>query len=135
MTKSEPLEWTLFVVRLIVGIAFIMHGGQKIAGSIGTFGSQGFATAHSPLLACLAPITELIGGGLILAGILIEVGTILVIPVMFFTFLACNPRYLMEQANIKYILNLTMLAIAIGICGPGKWALWDPGKYLRKKIF
>jgi len=136
MEKTNHLDWALFGVRLIVGITFIVHGGQRILDHFGygLFGSQ----IHAPhgSLFCFAPLTEVFGGGLILGGILIEVGTLLVIPAILILLFLTNLKsgYFFSPENFRYTLNLIMLLIVIGICGPGKWALWDPGKYLRKKF-
>jgi len=135
MTKSEHLEWALFAVRLMVGGILILHGAQKILGLLccsGTYWNEGYGT-----ILCLAPLTEIFGGGLILSGIMVELGTILVVPVILFALIITrlNADIFMQQVGVKFSLNLLMLAIVVGTCGPGKWALWDPGKTLRKKIF
>lgn len=139
MNKSEHnLAWMLLAVRIIVGVILIGHGIQKIL-------EQLWPTGHSETLwagstfpfVCFAPFIEVIGGGLIAAGIVIELGALLVVPAMLFAFFISHfgVNGFVGPANLRYVLNLVMLAIAIGICGPGKWALWDPGKSLRQRIF
>ena len=139
MKGTDPLDWALFTVRLIVGTALIAHGGQRILEHFGYPGPNFFVLwsgGHNGLI-CLTPLIELIGGGLILAGFLIEIGTILVVPAILFSFFITNlgSGSIVHQGNPRLLLNLIMLVVVIGICGPGKWALWDPGKSLRKKIF
>lgn len=134
--KTNLLEWLLFGIRLFVGTVFILHGGPKILDLLG------FSWFHEPSswyqggILCLAPIIEVIGGGLILTGVLIELGTILLIPgmVLFFIISTLNADFFLDQNNLRFVLNLMMLATVIGLCGPGKWALWDPGKSFRKKF-
>jgi len=134
MGKTSFLDWALFSIRLIVGLTFVMHGGQKL---LDHFGYSFFKCnmTHGTYL-CIAPLTEVIGGGLILTGFLIELGTLLIIPgiILLFIFTKINAGFLFQPGNLRFLLNLMMLAVVIGICGPGKWALWDPGKTLRKKF-
>jgi len=139
MKGTDPLDWALLTVRLFVGSAFILHGTQRILEHFGYSGPNFFilwSGGHGGAM-CIAPLIELIGGGLILTGFLIEIGTILVAPAILFAFFITNlgASGFMHQGNPRIMLNLIMLVVVIGICGPGKWALWDPGKSLRKKIF
>jgi len=142
MEKTKQLDLMLFVVRMTVGVAFVIHGGRRILQTIAHMGLHGFCAWTSchylfSLSASLMPLVELVGGGLILTGALIEIGALLVIPaslIAFFVTSFSNPAFI-SPTRPQYILNLAILTIAIGICGPGKWALWDPGKYWRKKIF
>jgi len=135
MEKTNFLDWMLFGIRLFIGTVFVVHGGQKILGLLGYTWFSSPTTCFSGLF-CIAPLIELIGGGLILTGFIIELGALLLIPgIIFFLLLACiNANPFVTQMNIKLLLNLMMLAIVIGICGPGKWAIWDPGRSLRKKF-
>jgi len=135
MEKTNFLDWMLLGIRLFIGTTFLLHGGQKIVGLLG------YACFNNSNISCgglfyAAPFIEIFGGGLILAGIIIELGTLLIIPGMIlFLFMAnidANPLF--TQINMKLLLNLMMLTVVISICGPGKWALWDPGKSMRKKF-
>lgn len=139
MKKSEHLDWALFAVRLMVGSILVLHGGQKILEHLGYAEIHGLSlwTGGYGGIICLAPLTELLGGGLILSGIMIELGALLVVPaILFAIFIAnLNTSLFIPQGSYRFFLNLIMLAIVVGICGPGKWALWDPGKSFRKKIF
>ena len=133
--KTNLLQWMLFGIRLFVGTIFIMHGGQKLLCHLGhrCWLSGSTTWTHGGIL-CLAPVVEILGGGLIATGILIELGTILIVPgiILFLFITILNAGF--NQTNLRFMLNLMMLAIAIGICGPGKWALWDPGKTRREKF-
>ena len=139
MNKSEHyLEWMLLAVRIVVGVILIGHGTQKILEHLGgSAHSTNLLTGYAFPLLCFAPFIEVVSGSLIAAGILIELGTLLIIPAMFLALFVSSfgANCFIGPASFRYILNLVMLAIAIGICGPGKWALWDPGKSFRQKMF
>lgn len=140
MNKSENyLEWMLLGIRMLVGITLIIYGIQSIVAQVNS--PTPFEGSHWPgflaLLPIIAPILEIISGSLLTTGVLIELGAFLVIPVLFSSLLIIqlNATTPVTSWHFKYLLNLAMLAIAVGICGPGKWALWDPGKSLRQNIF
>ncbi|MCK5633047.1 DoxX family membrane protein [bacterium] len=142
MEKVEYFDWMLLGVRLFVGAAFVIHGIQKTTEVIAYLPSQEtfslfFSSNSSFLFICLAPLIEIIGGGLILSGIIIELGTILVVPATLIIFFIANLQnsFFIPETNVKFVFNFISLAITIGFCGPGKWALWDPRKSARGKIF
>jgi len=138
MNKTSQLDWMLFVIRLFVGAAFILHGGQKIIITLCTTGLNSLTPLAFRFgglsLSYLAPFTEVVGGSLIVGGIAVEIGTLLVVPTLFFV-ASLQTNCLINQISFRYAINLVMLTVAVGMCGPGKWAIWDPGKSLRKKIF
>lgn len=140
MNKTENyFEWMLLGIRMMVGIILMIYGINEVIAQIST--PTPFEGSHWPgplyLLPIIAPIIEIISGCLIAAGVVIELGAFLVIPVLFSSLIIIqfNTNHLSNPSHLKYLLNLAMLAIAVGICGPGKWALWDPGKTLRQNIF
>jgi hypothetical protein len=76
---STDSDWTLAVVRIILGVVFFAHGSQKL---LGWFGGQGLkATIHTmhnqlglPIpLALLAAAAEFLGGLGLIAGLLSRV--------------------------------------------------------------
>src|SRR5205814_10470367 len=84
--------WATRRLRLIMGVAFIGHGAQKVLGS---FGGPGWAKWTSlsqavpfpfmrpaSLWLGAAAISELVGGILVLLGLLTRVGAFLIICVM-----------------------------------------------------
>lgn len=126
----------LFIVRITLGVIFIMHGSQKVFGLFGGPGLQGFAVwaaqamGLSPFLAYLAAFAELIGGVLLLLGIAAELGALMTIPVMLgAAFILHWPHgFFSQNGGYDFPLSLALFAFAIVIGGPGKFALWKPVK-------
>jgi len=142
MNKTEYIAWLLFGVRMLVGITCVFYGGQRFLAAfeyanVGSIGSFFFGTDCGMLLMGLAPLLQCVGGFLILSGIVIELGTILVVPALFLIFFITNlqSQSFFQAESPRHVVNMVMLAITIGCCGPGKLAVWDPGKKLRSSIF
>jgi putative oxidoreductase len=57
------------VLRIVVGLLFMMHGGQKLLGWVGGMGDQGGTVAIGSMPG-IAGILELAGGALIIIGFL-----------------------------------------------------------------
>jgi putative oxidoreductase len=138
-----PVDWGLLVLRLVLGITFILHGAQKLFGAFGGPGIAGFAEALAqmglpgpPVLwAYLAALAEFGGGLAVLLGVLTEFGAAAIAATMIVAiwkvhgpngfFLSSNPP--------GYEYNLMILAVcaALILAGPGWIALWDPFRYRR----
>lgn len=64
-------QWGLTIVRLMLGIIFILHGSQKVLGLFGGPGLAGFTAwlagyGVPTFLAYLAAFAEFIGGNIII---------------------------------------------------------------------
>lgn len=123
----------LFIVRLVVGSVFILHGSQKVFGLFGGPGLEGFAKWLSTLgipavLAYAGAFIELLGGIAILFGIAAQVGAIAVAADMLVAIYLVHwsHGYFIQNNGFEYALNLILLCVAIIIGGPGLYYLWDP---------
>jgi putative oxidoreductase len=133
--RTERQAWALFIVRLLLGSTFILHGSQKVLGLFGGSGLSGFAGFVSRLgmpavLGYIAPFCEFIGGWLVLLGVVTEVGALLIVPVMLVAISAVHLShgYFLDKQGFEYPLNMLLAAFALIVGGPGKLALWDPFK-------
>ena len=137
---KEGPAWALFVLRLLLGSTFILHGLQKVFGLFGGPGLTGFARfAHDQMgmpvvLGYVAGLCELIGGGLVLLGVATELGALLIVPVMVVAIGVVHGAngYFAQQEGFEYAWNLLLVAIALLLGGPGKWAWWDPFRKWRE---
>lgn len=139
MDKSDCcLEWMLLGIRVLVGALLIMYGLKSVIAQVST--PTPFEGSHWPgfatLFPIIVPIVEIISGFLLVMGFVIELGAFLVVPVLFSSLILILLKYspASDPSHIKYLLNIAALSTAVGICGPGKWALWDPGKSLRQNL-
>src|SRR5450759_1540622 len=83
------LDITLLIVRVALGITFIIHGGQKIFGWFGGPGiqkfyqwSSRFCGAHTTLMGWMAALSEFGGAVLLLIGLLTPLAAAFVISTM-----------------------------------------------------
>lgn len=71
-------SWSLFIVRVALGVIFFAHGAQKLFGWFGGPGLRGTigyfqqALGIPPALAVLAALTECFGGLAVLLGVLVR---------------------------------------------------------------
>lgn len=132
MFGTHP-ELALFIIRLMLGSTFILHGSQKVFGLFGGPGLAGFAGWLATLgipawLAYLGAILELTGGISVIFGIATQLGAF---------FLACDMivaiylvhlshGYFIQNNGFEYPFNLILICIALILGGPGKYYLWNP---------
>ena len=70
MFVARYLNQLYAILRIVAGVLFACHGGQKLFGLFGGFGGNPGATAPMPSLMALAGFIELFGGLLIAMGLL-----------------------------------------------------------------
>lgn len=139
-------DWGIFIVRLVLGIIFFMHGSQKVFGWFGghTLAASAAGMEHMGImlpLAYLSIFTELIGGilciiGLFtrLAGIGLFIDMIVAVAMVHFK----NGFFIMGGPGPGYEFNVALIAmsLAVAVAGPGalRFADWE-GALLVKMGF
>lgn len=133
MSTFNYQAWALFIVRLLLGATFMLHGSQKVFGLFGGKGLESFASSvvamgTPKILGYAAALFEFFGGLLIFLGIATELGALLTIPVMIGAIVLVHGShgYFAQSGGFEYALNLLILAVVLIIGGPGTAALWDP---------
>jgi putative oxidoreductase len=134
----ENQDWALFIIRVVIGVVFVLHGSQKVFGWFGGQGLDGFANYLSAMnvpafLSYLAACMELFGGIMIVLGIATEIASLVLVPVMIVAVYLVHWEhgYFIQNNGYEYALNLTFFLIALIIGGPGKYALYDPFKDIK----
>ena len=122
----------LTILRVIVGIAFIAHGSQKLFGAFGGYGLEGTAQYMESLgltpgylMALLSGGAEFFGGLGLLGGLLARPAAALVtvlLLVAIFTVHIGN-GFFMANNGFEYALALLGGALAVLIEGAGKLSL------------
>ncbi|QXG36062.1 DoxX family protein [Pseudomonas viridiflava] len=122
----------LTILRVIVGIAFIAHGSQKLFGAFGGYGLEGTAQYMESLgltpgymMALLSGGAEFFGGLGLLVGLLARPAAALVtvlLLVAIFTVHIGN-GFFMASNGFEYALALLGGALAVLIEGAGKLSL------------
>jgi putative oxidoreductase len=123
-------QWGLTVLRVVVGIVFLMHGQQKLFG-FGIHGTIGFFThAGIPLPAVSAVVVtfvEFMGGIALILGLLTRwAAALLAIDMLGAIFLVhLKNGFFLAPPKMGYEFVLTLLAASVGLvlAGPGAAAL------------
>ncbi|MBI2508306.1 DoxX family protein [Candidatus Woesearchaeota archaeon] len=127
--QNKFQDYLYFVFRVVVGLLFLQHGGQKL---FGWFGGLGGNPAELVSLMGLAGIIEFFGGLAIVLGLFTRLAAgVTAIEMIIAYFMAHAPRGAIpllnqgEPALLFFASFLVLLAY-----GAGKWSL---GKVLFKK--
>jgi putative oxidoreductase len=126
------MEWGLLILRVIVGLLFAGHAMQKLAGWFGGYGISGtggyfesIGIKPGRLMASLAGLGELIGGLLFAVGLLTPLAAVLIAGTMLVAIVKVHGQngLWVTQNGYEYNLVLMVIAIAVGLTGPGDFSL------------
>jgi putative oxidoreductase len=130
------MSYGLLLLRVVVGLAFIGHGTQKLFGWFGGYGPQGtggfFASQGyraGVLMAVSAGLAESVGGALLALGLLTPLaGTLLAIVMINAIGSVTFKKGFMLGSELE-IAYLT-IAVSLAATGPGRFSLdralgWD----------
>ena len=142
-TKAIPataVDWGLLILRLVLGIVFVMHGWPKVTAFSQTVAGMGHMGIPAPL-AALDIVTEFAGGLALIAGVLARLasaGIIVVMLVAIFKVHLANGFFMNWFGNqkgegIEYHLLVIAMALMVILAGPGRFAFADPEKRLFEK--
>jgi len=118
------LDEALLLLRVVLGVVFIIHGYDKIFGAAGVAGFSGFLIklgVWQPIFfAWVVSLVEFAGGIGILLGILTRPLALLAAIDMVFAF------YLTKKGLPKGDLDFALfgIAAALALSGSGRYALW-----------
>ena len=140
LQDRSAVNFSLLVVRVIVGIIFAAHGAQKLFGAFGGPGLSAMVQAPPDGMGLLGyPVTigEFFGGLGLIVGflcrfsaaslIIIMLGAIGLVHGQHGFFLGHDPTDTLATAGFEYNLALIGLLAPILIAGPGRYAI---GRYL-----
>jgi putative oxidoreductase len=126
------MELGLLILRLVVGLALVAHGTQKLFGWFGGYGIAGTGSYLEQLgfkpgrvQAALSGVAEA-GGGLLLAvGLVTSLAAAAVISVMFVAIVSVHlPKgFFGQNGGFEYPLILATVASALAFTGPGAFSL------------
>ncbi len=126
----SPLDAALLVVRLVLGVIFIVYGSQK---TFGWFGGSGIAgaikmtrnlgSAHPNLLGWMAALSELGGGLLVLVGLFTPFAAALIISTMLVAISTVHFKKGFLNTKSGFEFNLSLIALVLVILGGGAISL------------
>jgi putative oxidoreductase len=117
----------LLLIRLVMGLAFVLHGWPKIQNPMGWMNAMGGSSVPS-FLQALAAVAEFGGGIALILGLLTPIAAFgLVCQMLGALFLVHLPQGhpFVSQGGPSYELALIYLVMSIMLIalGPGKWSL------------
>jgi putative oxidoreductase len=120
-------QYGIALLRIIIGIVFIMHGSQKLFtyGYQGVVGSMGQMGIPAPEIAAVLIMTTELVGTLLLLGLFTRLAAI---PIAFAMLVAIVQVHLKHGffaggGGYEFPLTLAVGAIALVLTGSGAWAL------------
>jgi putative oxidoreductase len=128
-------RYGLAILRVILGIAMLVHGWSKLSGGVdnvaGFFG--GMLGIPAPgLMAWVVTIVELVGGILLVVGFLSQIAGILIaldmLGAILFAFLLRGAPLIAEngqQISWEKEAVFAAAALCIALAGPGAWSVDD----------
>lgn len=126
LTATRRLDFGLLLLRVVAGIVFAAHGGQKLfvyglSGVVGAFGQMGIPLpgVTGPLVALL----EFFGGLALIAGLLTRlVGLGLAVTMLGALFMVHLTAGFFAPNGIEFVLTLASVAATLAITGGGRYA-------------
>lgn len=124
-SKHNRKSWALLILRIAIGVIFIVHGYGKL------FGNMPGMTAFTGMVAGLgfpmpaffaycAALSEFLGGIALLLGIWTRVFSVLIMIVMVVALMGVK-KFALPQGDPD--VALLAIAIAIHLMGPGRFSL------------
>jgi putative oxidoreductase len=126
-TTSPAAAWGLFPLRAVVGIVFLMHGGQKFF----VYGVEGTTNAMSQMgiplpavSAVLVGLVELVGGAALITGLWTRWAALLLVADMAVAILAVRLRGgFFAPQGFEFEMTLLGAALTLALIGPGRGPL------------
>jgi putative oxidoreductase len=125
------LDHAIALIRVVVGLLLMGHGAQKLFGWFGGHGPSGTASWFDSLampapkaLATFVGLCELLGGLLFAVGLLTPLAALAISAVALGAIAHHWPNGVWVSRNgFEYPLVLLAIAAAVGLAGPGSYAL------------
>lgn len=129
--RIAPVDVSLLLIRVMIGVVFMFHGSQKLFGMFGGPGMEGvtgaLASMQIPmpaLNAYLAAGAEFFGGLALAVGFLTRIAAIPVVATMLVaSFVAHGSAFSLQHKGMEYALTLAVVTAAVGIAGAGKLSI------------
>ncbi len=124
---SKYSDFAIPVLRIILGIIFIIHGGQKLFGGL-EMTSKFFAMMHiepSYTMAVIIGCMEFFGGLMLFFGLFSRIGAFLVACVMIGAILTVHIShgFFMQNGGFEYPLINLAAAISLMFSGGGRFSV------------
>jgi len=123
-------RFAAFVLRVVLGLCFTLHGLQKVFGLFDGPGLTGFADHYALIgigpvwFAYLVAFGELLAGIALILGMFHRAAALVIIALMAGAIIAVSGKngYFEHKDGFEYDLALIALAVGVFTFGPGSWA-------------
>ena len=127
MRRDPSANWGLLILRVAVGVVFLMHGGQKlfvfglpgVAGMLTTLGIPAPSVA-----AVVLSLVEFVGGALLVIGLFTRYAAALIVIDMAVAILKVHlPNGFFLPRGYEFPLILLCACAALVLLGAGAWSI------------
>lgn len=126
------MAWGMLMLRVVIGVVFVGHGMQKLAGWFGGRGMLDTARAFEQVgltpgraKAMQAGVAEAAGGALLAVGLLTPFASALIVVAMLIAIVKVHGKngLWLGKNGFEYNLVLLVCAVAIALVGPGDFSV------------
>ena len=134
MTRDNALNFSMFILRMILGVIFMAHGAQKLFGMFGGIGIdgttkmvEGLGFPYPDVLAIVWACVEFVGGIFLILGITSRWTASAIVVLMLISTFKINMAYgfFIQNGGIEYNLLVIGSCIPLVLIGGGSWSVWD----------
>ena len=137
MAKNNLNQWSLTLLRVVLGVIFAYHGYLKLFAPDGFSGTVTFFTMIKipfPLYsALLVSVVEFVGGIFLILGMVTKISSLLLLVNMLVAFFTVHLKngFLVSKGGYEFALVLIAALVVVLVNGAGKLSV---GKLFKSKI-
>jgi putative oxidoreductase len=132
LSPTTSVSLALLLVRVGLSAVFMYHGAQKLFMAFGGRGLGGLTKSVGPVLAPMVGVGEFFGGLAVLLGVFSRFSAASIAVIMIGAIVMVHGKHgFGGEGGYEYNFVLLMMAAAIFLAGPGKFAL---AKFLPAKL-
>jgi len=128
--NSNVISTTSLLLRLVIGIAFLLHGSQKVFGwfdgpGLDKWGEYLSSKKYPTFVAKSAAVIEMIAGFLLIIGAFTKLSALSMIVFMLFAIMIAHldKGYFAQKGGYEYQMLLIVCCVVVIMLGGGKYSV------------